>query len=239
MAGKRKASNGRGSVRVLKSGRWQARFTGPDDQRYPAPMTFDSRKYAEGWLQEQTRAVELGTWTPPNPEKSRPAKRPTLSDYSDRWLKSRRKPDGSPLKRSTVSLYRRLLDSYILPELGDYLIDEIRPDTVRDWNAALLPDGPTTRAWAYTLLHSIMATAETDEVIERTPCRVRGAGRSARAGETVILSDWSQVAGLTASMPSDLAATVLLGVGGGLRIGEVLGLARRDVNLSAGTVTVR
>ena len=39
-----------GTVRKLPSGRWQARYIGPDGQRYTAPETFETRSDAQDWL---------------------------------------------------------------------------------------------------------------------------------------------------------------------------------------------
>jgi hypothetical protein len=46
MVGKRRF----GRVRELPSGRWQARYKGPDGIDRPAPHTFDSKASAERWL---------------------------------------------------------------------------------------------------------------------------------------------------------------------------------------------
>jgi hypothetical protein len=46
MAGKRRF----GRVRELPSGRWQARYKGPDGIDRPAPQTFARKVDAEKWL---------------------------------------------------------------------------------------------------------------------------------------------------------------------------------------------
>ena len=53
-----------GKIRTLPSGRLQASYVGPDEQRYPAPMTFDNRSDAEAWLtgsaqRDRSRRVAL------------------------------------------------------------------------------------------------------------------------------------------------------------------------------------
>ena len=53
-----------GNVRQRASGRWQARYTGPDGVTYSAPVTFDSRQYADAYLRRvsgdiQTRALGI------------------------------------------------------------------------------------------------------------------------------------------------------------------------------------
>ena len=39
-----------GNLRRLPSGRWQARYVGPDGQRRSAPHTFDTTTAAARWL---------------------------------------------------------------------------------------------------------------------------------------------------------------------------------------------
>ena len=39
-----------GTTRQLPSGRWQARYIGPDGQRHTAPETFETKSDAQDWL---------------------------------------------------------------------------------------------------------------------------------------------------------------------------------------------
>jgi hypothetical protein len=67
MAGaeKRRPRRGFGTIRRLPSGRFQATYVGPDLGRHAAPFTFDARDYAERWLEEERRLIELEEWTSP------------------------------------------------------------------------------------------------------------------------------------------------------------------------------
>jgi hypothetical protein len=47
-----------GEISRLPSGRFRARYTGPDGNRHSAPLTFVAKIDAEGWLVEQ--AAETG-----------------------------------------------------------------------------------------------------------------------------------------------------------------------------------
>ncbi|MDX6267885.1 MAG: hypothetical protein QOD70_2625, partial [Frankiales bacterium] len=62
---KTRRPKGAGNTRQLRSGRWQARFTGPDDVMRSAPETFDTNLDAKAWLTAQARAVASGTWEAP------------------------------------------------------------------------------------------------------------------------------------------------------------------------------
>ncbi|MBB1495445.1 hypothetical protein J4N02_03050 [Propioniciclava sp. MC1595] len=60
-----KVKRGFGEVGQLPSGRYRARYTGPDGGRHSAPITFVARIDAEGWLVDQERMISRGEWEPP------------------------------------------------------------------------------------------------------------------------------------------------------------------------------
>lgn len=60
MAGRKKRRFG--AIRALPSGRWQARYRGPDGLIRPAPHTFLSEKDAERWLTVTESEILRGEW---------------------------------------------------------------------------------------------------------------------------------------------------------------------------------
>ena len=60
-----RVKRGFGEVGQLPSGRYRARYTGPDGGRHSAPITFVARIDAEGWLVDQERMISRGEWEPP------------------------------------------------------------------------------------------------------------------------------------------------------------------------------
>ena len=96
--------------------------------------------------------------------------------------------------------------------------------------------GRTTAAQAYRLLHAILATAVSDGLLTSNPAQVKGAGTVQHAERETATP--AEVAQLAALMPDHLAAAVWLAAWSGLRRGELLGLARRHVDLTAGAVRV-
>ena len=67
-----------GSVRKLPSGRYQARYIGPDQRRYSArrsdggPLTFHTRGDAEAWLALRQTEILRHDWLPPATIKATP-----------------------------------------------------------------------------------------------------------------------------------------------------------------------
>jgi integrase len=219
---------GAGRVRQLPSGRWQARFTGPDGVLRSAPMTFDTKLDATTWLAAENVAVDRGLWSPSETVLTR---RYTLKNYASEWLGQR------TLKPRTRDLYRRLLEAQILPDLGEVPLDRLTPAIVRRWHSELPDSAPTQRAHAYALLRTICNTAVTDELLEANPCRISGAGTTKRI-HAIRPATLEELETITAAMPERFQAMVLLGAWCALRFGELTELRRGDVDLEASVVRV-
>src|SRR5450759_3768612 len=56
---------GFGRIRRERSGRYSAAYVGPDLQLHRAPMTFEARMDAEGWLHAEHQRIEKGEWVSP------------------------------------------------------------------------------------------------------------------------------------------------------------------------------
>ncbi|MDT3397634.1 tyrosine-type recombinase/integrase [Streptomyces sp. B1866] len=156
-----------GAVRKLPSGRFQARYLGPDGLERRAPETFETKTDAEVWLTQVEADLTRGDWTDPD------AGAVNFEEYALRWVEERK------LAATTDELYRRLLRLHILPTFRQWDLDEITPPRVRTWRAERLETtgADTTVAKAYRLLKAIMQTATDDELIRRNPCRIKGAGK--------------------------------------------------------------
>jgi integrase len=115
----------------------------------------------------------------------------------------------------------------------------LTPAVVREWHAAALrgKGGRTSIAQSYRFLRAVMNTAVRDGAIPKNPCQIPGAG-SDRAKERPVATP-TQVAVLIDAITPRYRAAVLLAAWCGLRRGEVLGLHPSDVDLVAGTITVR
>jgi integrase len=216
-----------GTIRKLPSGRWQARYRGPDGLLRSAPSTFTRKGEAARWLALTEAELLGGGWIDPD------AGRVPFPDYAVTWISER-----PGLRPKTVQLYRYLLRCYLAPGFAAQSVGGITEADVRRWRADLLAAGasPVTVAKAYRLLKSIMATAADDGLIRRNPCRVKGAG-SEKSPERPVLTV-AQVYALADAAGSRYRALVLLACFCGLRWGELAALRRRDIDTNAGTLRV-
>ncbi|MGW0081892.1 tyrosine-type recombinase/integrase [Streptomyces sp. NPDC003393] len=215
-----------GAIRRLSSGRYQARYPGPDGVMRPAPFTFETTADADDWLAEKQTEIRRGEWRDPE------AGAVSFRAYTDKWVDER---ELAPLTRD---LYRYLLDKHLLA-FAESDLDEITAPRVREWRADRLrnANARTMTAKAYRLLKAIMETAVDDELITRNPCRIKGAGKE-RAAERRIATV-AQVDALADAVGMRWRLMVYLGAYGPMRPEELAGLRRRDVDLDNLRIRVR
>jgi integrase len=214
-----------GSLRRLPSGRWQARYRGPDGLLISAPVMFVRKADGARWLALTEAELLKQDWIDP-----RDGLVP-LEEYGEAWIAER-----PGLRPKTIQLYRYLLRRHIVP--GFTTIGSITEADVRRWRAELLDDGvsPVTAAKAYRLLKSILATAVEDSLIRRNPCRVKGAGTE-QSPERPLLTV-AEVYALADACGPRYRVMVLLACFGGLPWGEVVALRRRDIDIAAAAVRI-
>ncbi|SCK24845.1 Site-specific recombinase XerD [Streptomyces sp. WMMB 714] len=215
-----------GAVRKLPSGRWQARYPGPDGLMRPADRTFESKADAEVWLSQTEADLTRGDWQDPD------AGAVNFETYARQWVVER------GLRPTTAELYRRLLRLHLVPFFGTLDVDEITAPRVRTWRTERLAetDAPTTVAKAYRLLKAILETAVDDELIRRNPCRIKGAGQEKAPERPVATVE--QVYAIADAMGPRWRLMVLLGAFATLRPEELAELRRGDVDLDAGTLRI-
>jgi integrase len=217
-----------GNVRQLTSGRWQARYPGPDGQLRTAPNTFTSKTAAQQWLSITESQLLQGEWVDP----ARAAI--PFGSYAEQWIEQR-----PGLRPRTVELYRWLLRKHLVPDLGGVELGKLSTAVVRQWRADRLAAGvsESVTAKAYRLLRAVLNTAvDEDAILPRNPCRVRGADRET-PDERPVLSV-AQVFKLADRMPKRYRTLVLVAAFGSLRWGEVTALRRGDVADDASSVRV-
>lgn len=218
-----------GAIRELPSGRFQARYLGPDNIQYKAPVTFDTYTDADTWLSGVRADITRGVWV--NPSARKAATVPTFGEYAETWVSTRQ------LKPRTQHHYRYLLDKHILPTFGDLTITAITPAAIRAWHSTATK-AATARAHAYALLKAVLATAVEDELIGSNPCRIRGASKTKRARE-VHPATLDELVKLTEAMPARLRLLVQLSAWCALRFGEITELRRKDLDLKNGKLKVQ
>jgi integrase len=216
-----------GRIRRLPSGRYQARYPGPDGTDRPAPDTFVNKTDAEIWLIMKEAEIRHGDWIDSD------AGAVLVSDYGATWIDER-----PGLRPKTVRLYRYLLRAHITPHFQAVTIVGVTLARVRRWRKILLDTGVSsvTAAKAYRLLRAILNTAVDDGLIRRNPCRVKGAGNE-NSPERPVLTV-VQVYALADAIGPRYGALILLATFASLRWAELAALRPQDIDLDARTVRV-
>jgi integrase len=218
-----------GTVRKLPSGKFQARYTGPDGVRRNAPTSFDTDRAAKDWLVQAEADVLRGSWLDPDAGKI------PLREYIANWVRER------DLKPRTREEYERTIRLHVLHYLGrdNDMLNEVTAPRIRAWRTTLIETGvgKPTIAKAYRILHAVFTTAVDDDLIRRNPCRIRGAATVTADERPVATLD--QVFSIAAAIQPRYRLLVLLATFAQLRFGELVALRRRSIDLRTMELRVR
>ncbi|MFJ4337760.1 hypothetical protein [Streptomyces sp. NPDC088915] len=117
-----------GAVRKLPSGRFQARYQGPDGLTRSAPETFASQTDADRWLVRKEAEILDGKWKNPDDKV-------LFGVYADAWFKDR------DYAATTCERNGSALRLHILPTFAGVVLSEITTPQIRRWRADLLESG--------------------------------------------------------------------------------------------------
>lgn len=238
MAEQKRTKRGFGQVQTLPSGRYRARYTGPDGILHNAPSTYEDKDAAIAWLRKERILTESpDSWEPPSVRMAKATNRLTFGKYAEGWLDSR-KVKGRALADRTREHYGQLLDDHIVPTFADVPLATITPEMVDDWYAVTAVNTPTTQAHAYSLLRTILGTATERRLIASNPAKIRGGGstKSVRKIKPATLSELEKI---VSAMPDQYRLMTLLASWCALRFGELAELRRADVDVKHQTLRIR
>lgn len=160
-----------------------------------------------------------------------------LQEYvEDHWWPNQNYPD--PITRMTI---RGKVWNHILTHLGSKPLNGIKTPQLRAWLKALNAQlGPGTVNDVWGSLSAILQAAVDDERITKNYCRSQKTVRPPARPEPRAAA-WSRERVLTVRSLIDerVQLAVDLGVGAGLRQGEVFGLAAEDIDFDAQAIHVQ
>jgi integrase len=199
--------------------------------------TFATKMDAEAWLAAERALVDREEWTPPKARQAAHEQRRqeaafnTVAGFAERYLAER------ALRPGTIRTYRQLLNSRILPYFGEMPLIDVSLSEIKRWRASLDPDAEATNAAAYRVLRSMLQAAEEEELIDRAPPKIRGAG-SAPVRRVAVPATLDEIATIIDEMPERMKLLIVLAAFVGLRQGELLELRRSDVDGVSGWIHV-
>ena len=191
----------------------------------------DKEGEAQRRLDDLKASLVRGTFTKPE--------RRTVGRLLDEYV-----ADGEArgLRPKTLFFYRQARDRYISDPLKRVRLHELRPEHVRRWQADLMARGlsATTVRNTRVLLNAALEFARRHEWIAVNPCeRVRPPRRERPQLRPPTPAEMGRLLDAAEAAGDRLAALWALAAYTGCRPGELLALRWEDVDLDAGSVTVR
>jgi integrase len=212
------------------------------------PVTRDD---AERELRGILADVERGIWQPPTPDPGPEpvAEIPTFHAFAEQWWIEHQ----AEWRESTRADYRWRLESHLLPSFAKFSVDAITIAEVDRYKAAKLAQGKLSGESinkTLVLLAAILETAEERELIARNPAKGRRRRVRTHRPQRSFLNSADQITALLeaardldAKARSDHRhiarhATLAVLVFAGLRLGELLDLRWRDVDLANSRLSI-
>ena len=239
-----RAVNGSGSIRkktVKRNGRnyeyWEARCTTGFDpatgKQVQRSISGKSQREVAKKLRELSVEVDTGTYIKPSTT--------TLDDWMQIWLRDYL----TGIKPSTAFLYRREVESYILPHLGAAKLSSITPAMVqRFYNELLNPSKPNVRPLApktvkdiHGVLHQALNQAVANGALRFNPTESCKLPKREKP-EIKPLEEAQITAFMQAIQGHPHEYLYLIAMFTGMREAEVLGLTWDCVDLNNGSITV-
>ena len=161
----------------------------------------------------------------------------TLKKYLEDWLENVSKPH---IRISTYVKYKKLINTHILPALGDIPLQKLTPQRVQKLYADKLKQklSPKMVSCIHGVLHVALENAVKWNLIARNVCDVVSPPRVPKTEKQVLTKRQAHVL-LEHVKKHRLEAILVLAVTTGLRRGEMLALRWRDVDFEDGSVQVR
>lgn len=226
-----KRSNGEGSVYRRSDGRWTGAHyvLRPDGGRVRRAVYAATQREAAAKLAELVAKTSAGV--------PLAVKAWTVESYAQHWLRDVVEPR---LRLATATSYRETMRLHILPTLGRHSLRRLTPAHVRELLALKRAVGLSVRSVQiiHATLRAMLAEAVREELLERNVATIARAPTSVRDE----VRPWSpdEAAAFLRSAKSDrLYAMFAVGVGLGLRRGELLGLRWSDIDLGGRVLHVR
>lgn len=203
-----------GTVRKVASGKYQARYLGPDGSRH-AGGTFRTKTEALQFLSETEAERSKGDWRDPR------LGRLTFTDWIERYRASGAHARKRPTTRERDD---SAIDTHIVPKLGYYRLGALAPIDIQSFVDDLARRrAPKTVRTIYGVASALLNAAVHADVIGRSPARgIRLPQDSAT--RVVRFLNVDQLRILVDSVPCEHQTMIWVAAVLGLRWSEIAGL---------------
>jgi integrase len=157
----------------------------------------------------------------------------TFATYAKAWI------EIAPLKEQTRYRYRSILRSQLLPVFGTLPLVKIHPHLVRGWVAEQVagPLAASSVRQHIAVLRSVLRAAQIDGHIETLP--LLGVKMPRAYSRRPVVLTLEEAFAMIEAAPGEWRCAIATALFTGLRLGELLGLSRDDIDLPGRRITVR
>jgi len=223
----KRRAKGEGSIYFNeKINLWVAQITLPNGQR--KSKSSKTQKMALNWLIDQRTKARDGLYVTDD--------RIKLGEFLDHFLGDVAVHNLRPRTYETHSGYVR---NHIKPELGNILLNQLRPDQVQAFYTKKLSEGLSKRTVQYlhAILHKALKQAFQWGLVTRNVTDLVDAPRPQRKPPTIWSADQSR-AFLQAVEGHQYYPIYVVAIYTGMRQGEILGIHKEDIDLEHGIINV-
>jgi integrase len=161
----------------------------------------------------------------------------TVADYMRSWLATASTLSLSP---KTAERYAQLIENQIVPYIGAFPLQRLKPLHIADWHAKLLRSGghdggplkARTAGHAFRVLHKGLEDAVKHEVLARNPAAVISPPKVDEEEIEILPADQVKAA-LTAIKETPIYSHIVMLLSTGMRRGELMGLKWSDIDFDA------
>lgn len=231
---KPRGRKGFGSIYEQRPGLWAAAYELPRDPKKP---NVRRRRTVYGASETEVKDKLKKLMRQDDPRSSTP--RTSVQRFLEAWLGDLR--TDPELRTATVASYELAVTAHIVPEIGEYRLEQLTAAQVQRFYRDLRKKGLGDRTVhkVHAVLHRALASAVRQELLPRNPAALGKEAPKYRAPEREPLTKKQAQILLRAARGDRFEALYVLALTTGARQGELFALRWRDVNLAAGKLTIR
>jgi len=223
----KRRGNNEGTIFQISSGKWRAQVS---VQGKRLSFYGQTRKECQDWIKETSRKIDDGL--------TYKGSKTTLKQFILEWLTMK----STTLEPETLKQYKHFALDYIIPELGNIILINLRADQIQTMYNLYIENGIGLRSIEYT--HSVfrgcLNHAVKLNILSKNP--TDGADPPKPKPEEIIVLNENQIQSFMITVQSlqpEHYALYKLALTTGMRKGEILGLKWEDFDWDRRTLTIK
>jgi len=191
--------------------RYDVRYRDPSGRQ--RKKTFPRRGLAVRFAATIEADMLRGTYIDPD------AGRIAFQKYAASWLRNQ------PLEATSRETIERRLRLHVYPVLGSKSLRQTDPSAIRSWLHGLSLASSNSQHSVFTNVSTVFSAAVDDGLISKNPCKARSVRAPRLERRRAMPWDGIKVMAVREALPDRFKIVVDLGIGLGLRQGEIFGLS--------------